>query len=217
MSIDKKINVFFFPSSKSHTEYGEYYKKVNPLRYGREGVVRYSPIYLLMRDIRHCFALGQEFNTWDNREGAMFAGLVLLNIATTETARHAYGYGDVRRFTREYMKIGNLDLQNGLRYLRNSLEHSYYSLSYVINNSSVDGGKEKIYFRLSLNFDYPIARDTTWCSSYPSRMYNVNPRKVFSSYDDALKAFKNDLLNTKKRSLRVHFESHFSLDNWVTF
>ena len=212
MNLEEKIELFFFDPRKSREEYIEYYKQINPQRYIDEGErYRYSPLFLLLKDIRYCFGLGAEFNPIrSNLATAEFAAVVLLRICFTNTVKRIY-FGDLDKFAEEYMGITGEENLEGLGLLRNALEHSYYSL-YTYKEKN--GIKTKFYFSLG-SFDFVIKKNENWQRPYPSEMFFVNPKKLYSAFENGtrlLKAHLQDPVNTRHRE---NFEQNLSLDEWI--
>lgn len=210
MTTDEKIDLLFFDPYKTRDEYINYYKLVASQRYIEEkGRYRYSPIFLLLKDIHFCYGIGKEFNpVRDNLNFPEFAGILLVRIAFTNTIKKFY-YGQLEKFAEEFMGISDKEELQALGLLRNALEHSYYSL-YLRRKHS-----PKVYFTLGLSFDHIIKKDSTWQRSYPSEMYTVNPRRLFSGFEKGLFKFKELLLDPCQQKLRKHFDENFDIDQWI--
>lgn len=214
--IDKNIELFFFDPSKERDEFINFYKSLNPDRVKREGGrYRYSPLFLVFKDARYCFAVGKEFN--DCREKlheANFAGIILINIGFNNMVKKIFS-GQLEKFADQYMDIHNSDDLHGLRLLRNSLEHSFYSLyTYEIRENNGKKEKVKVYFSLGF-YDFIIRKDADWKRDYPSEMFMVNPRKLFTQFESGCKKFKNDLLDHSNTKLRDQFIKFYDVDQWI--
>lgn len=210
MTLQEKIELFFFDPVKSREEYIEFYKKVNPDRIAKEsGRYRYSPLYLLLKDIRYCYGIGLEFNPIrEHLNTAEFAGIVLLRIAFNNTVKRIYS-GRFAHFAKKYMGIADPESVDAINLLRNALEHSYYSLSIIRKKDKV-----KIYFSLGY-YDWIIKKAENWKRPYASEMYMVNPKRLFTSFEKGVRKLKNDISDPRNEKLRNNFQSKLSLDEWV--
>jgi len=213
MTIEDKIELYFFHPARSKKDYRKIYKRFLRTKYTKEKVVRFSPLYILLRDTGYCFGIGEKLNSVRNKiEPANFAGVILTAIAFNSLVKEIY-YGKHYEFANKYMDISDQELVDALRYLRNGLEHSYYSLFFRLK---ISGREEKIYFDLG-NYPDVIKKNTRWRRLYSSRMYFVNPRKLLSTFEKGIELFKQDLLNPVNVGLRRNFEKRFTVKNWIFF
>jgi len=214
--IDKNIELFFFDPSKERDEFIDFYKSLNPDRVKKEGNrYRYSPLFLVSKDARHCFEVGKEFNNCrENLHEANFAGIILINIGFNNMVKKIFS-GQLEKFADQYMDIHNSDELHGLRLLRNSLEHSFYCLyTYEIRENNGKKEKVKVYFSLGF-YDFIIKKATDWKRDYPSEMFMVNPRRLFTQFESGYKKFKNDLLDHSNTKMRNQFTKFYDVDQWI--
>jgi hypothetical protein len=213
MTIEEKIELVFFDPSRTRDEYIEFYKSLNPERVKKErGKYRYSPLFLCLKDIRYCYAVGKEFNSVRKIiHPSEFAGIILIRICFKNTIDRLY-FGNLNKFAATYMGITDHKHLEVLNLLRNSLEHSYYSLYTYRENP--DKTKTKIYFSLG-HYNFLIKKQEDWKRPYKSEMYMINPRELFLRLQTGLNKFKNDLLDSKNTKLRENIMKSFSLDKWV--
>jgi len=215
--IDKNIELFFFDPSRERDEFIEFYKSLNPDRVKKEGNrYRYSPLFLVLKDARYCFAVGKEFNECREKlHEANFAGIILINIGFTNMVKKIFS-GQLEKFAEQYMDIHDSVELNGLRLLRNSLEHSFYGLFTYENRKNKDGEDEKVKVYFSLGFyNFIIKKDPDWKRDYPSEMFMINPRKLFTQFESGCKKFKNDLLDHSNTKLRSQFTKYYDVDQWI--
>ncbi len=214
MTLDEKIELVFFDPSRSRDEYIEYYNKVNPERFEKENRrYRYSPIFLILKDIRYCLAFGKEFNGFREKlNPSNFAAIILIHICLTNTIKKLY-FGDFDGFSKKYMGIEDKEEVAALNTLRNAIIHSNYSLYNYVEKNGL-GKKTKIYFSLGL---YPkiIEKNKNFRRGYPAELYLVNPNRLFTSLEKGLEEFKETLRDVKEQKLRRKLEKNFSLDEWV--
>lgn len=214
--LDKNIELFFFDPSKERDEFIDFYKSVNPDRVKKEGNrYRYSPLFLVSKDARHCFEVGKEFNNCREKlHEANFAGIILINIGFNNIVKKIFS-GRFEKFADQYMDIHSSEELHGLRLLRNSLEHSFYGL-HTYEVREIDGSKVKVKVYFSLDFyDFIVRKATDWKRDYPSEMFMVNPRKLFTQFESGCKKFKNDLLNHSNTKLRNQFIKFYDVDQWI--
>lgn len=217
MNLDEKIELMFFDPYKSRDEYIEYYKKICPGKFAEEGGrYRYSPVYLLFQDIHFSYGVGKVFNQIrkDPRfHEADFAGIILLRICLTNTVKRFY-HGRLEAFASKYMGINDKDALDALNLLRNSLEHSYYSLS-TTKVVEVKGIKKHIKVNFILGyFDQLILKATT-LKDKSVEAYAINPRKLYTTVKEGMERFKTDLLDPKNQKLRETFDKNFDISEWV--
>ena len=210
MTFEEKVELFFFDHVRDRDDYIDEYKRLNPGRVSREGgKYRYSPLFLIRKDIDYCFAFGRELNPCRNNiHPAEFAGFVLINTCFTSLLKKYY-YGNFLTFARDWMGIANQSELDALRYLRNGLMHNFYGLYFYDNNRGV-----KVYFSLG---PYPniIRKSGSRTSPYPSETYEVNHRQLFIEFNRAIGSLKNKLLDPTETKLRSNFNSNFDLDTWM--
>lgn len=214
---DKNIELFFFDPSKERDEFIEFYKSLNPDRVKEEGNrYRYSPLFLVSKDARHCFEVGKEFNDCrDKLHEANFAGIILINIGFNNMVKKIFS-GQFEKFADQYMDIHSHKELYGLRLLRNSLEHSFYSLYTYEIRKNKDGKEEKVKVYFSLDFyNFIIKKDPDWKRDYPSEMFMVNPRRLFTQFESGCQKFKNDLLDHSNIKLRNQFARFYDVDQWI--
>lgn len=211
--IDDLINLFFFHPHRSRDDYIKRYKIHQKERYNREGGYRYSNLFFCVQNIKHCLGVGKEFSTIRKRiSPAHFTSIILCNIAVQIVGRQAY-IGNIHGFMKEYMNIKTKEHQTALREARNAIEHSGYSL-YIYKKPKVNELKVKLYFGLGM-FDGVIARDKTWKRSYPSKLYLINPKELYSCFKSACQELKKDLLNHSNLKQRKYFKDHVDIDRWI--
>lgn len=211
--IDQNIELLFFDPYKSRDEYIEYYKSCHLERFTREnGRYRYSPLFLLLKDTHYCYGIGKEFNpVRGDLHFPEFAGIILVRIAFTNTIKRFY-YGGLNKFASQFMSIHDPEELDALELLRNAIEHSYYSLHTYVGKGET---RKKIYFSLSHEFADIIKKVDNWKTSYPSEMYNVNPRLLFTSFENGLLKLKAILLDHTQAKLRLNFHKSLDIDQWI--
>lgn len=203
-----KIELYFFDSSKHRNEYIDKYKIYFPDRYSKEGAYRYSPLFLICKDIRYCFAVGKEFNTVRKEIfPANFTGIILIDIAYHSLIEKFY-QKDFNGFVKKYMGISEPKLLWALEKLRDALVHSNYSL-FIRDREK----KKKIYFSLGFGYQEIIIQNNNWKTDYPSEMYNVNPRALFIAFEQAINSFKKDILKDSEKI--SNFDNNISIDEWT--
>lgn len=216
MNIDDKINLYFFNPLQSVEIYRELYISLCNERYQREqSRVRFAPLYLLRRDIRHCLNLGKEFNPVRANIGeAIFPAIILIRIAFTETVKKILAFEGVCsyqeriiKFGRDYLDIKDENLLIALGYLRDSLEHSNYSL-YCTKNGI------KYYFSLGYFKDIILEKDD-WNSDQPSKMFLVNPKKLYSNLIVAFRRLHHELKDKNNTYMRNHFDNAVQIEDWT--
>lgn len=180
---------------------------------------RYSPLFLCLKDIKHCLFMGEELSKCrqyiDNkdRHSAFFAAIVLVDIALDNLIKVAFNSRD--KFIEKYMKIRDRELQFAIGKLRDAIVHSGYSLNCYHPLRPKKGRKqEKIYFCLGL-YNWLIRKDNQWKRNYPSRMFEVNPRMLYLRFKDGVQKLKNELLNNNNEELREYFKKNLDLDAWI--
>jgi hypothetical protein len=204
--IDTYIRLFFFDPSKSRDEYIESYKILLKERFDQENVYRYSPLFLLLKDIRYCFGIGKEFNlVRDQIRPPESAGIILIDVAFRNVVRKIYD-GDFEDFGKTYMGITTVAQLEGFRHLRNALEHGFYGLQTYDKKTKSD-----IYFRLSYGSHF-IEK---YPSVDPSKViFNVNPRKLLLAFMKGIGLFREDLLKPDC-SKRKNFSHFVNIDKWI--
>lgn len=222
MNIDEKINLYFFDPRRSSKEYKDYYKKVNPERYKKENGCRFSPLYFLFRDIRHCFLLGRGFNnTRKHLNEATFASVILIKIGIDEVAKKILIKPDVKLkeekikiFVKDYMEIKQ-SLSKPLYELRNAIEHSGYSLhTNVYKNIKGQKIKTKYYYSLG-SYKWIVKEDKGFKFSYPAKMFLVNPYRLYGCFRRGMLKLELELRDKNNNHLRDNFLKNCSLKNWV--
>lgn len=209
--LDQYINLFFFDPSKDKDSYQvACLSTENELLY-QNGRYRYSPLYRVLRDVRFCFGVGKEFNPIrDKLEFPDFAGILLINLAFTNLVKKTYR-GDFEEFAKNYMSIKSKKELEGLRNLRNALEHSFYGLAYYDK-------EQKTYYYYSVGYKYDLIEEIKFKNppkhSRKCLVYRINPRKLYSSFVKGMNLFKQDLLkhNNPKRK---YFKNILDFDSWV--
>lgn len=202
--LDKFIDLFFFdPQNRENDDdYIKKYAILCPDRLRRERGYRISPLYHLLKDMRYCYGLRKFHNEKAREQAPDFAGLVLINIAYTNLVKRVYGKKDIERFALRYMGLTK-NQAHILRLLRNALEHGFYGLrTYDKDN------QRTVYF--SLSYDYDLIEESNETQDV---LYRVNPRKIFSKFNDGIRSF-HAALKTHTHPNRKDFKKLLNLDNW---
>jgi len=213
--LTNRVSMYFFSPLKSPNEYRIEYK----LKYGEShikkyGGLRFSPLYLLRKDVYFClgsYGLSRK-NIGQNTESALFAGILLINIAFTNLTNKLFDK-NYTLFAKKYMGIEREEELKALRLLRNALEHNNYSLFYRYR----DRDKKtliKIYFSINLRFAKLIEKDVTWKTKYPSELYKINPRKLHMSLEKGISRLKIDILK-KGSFIYKKFIKNIRLKDWT--
>lgn len=205
--LDKFIELFFFdPALKTNdSEYDKLYQKVCAKQFSDELSCRYSPLYLLLKDIRFCYGVGKQFNPIrENLEPADYAGILLIDAGFNmiEKICHAHPEG----FGIKYMGFKNQEEQFAFRLLRNCFAHKNYGLK-----NSHKG--KPIFFNLSYNHPL-IEKHEIVNAGKSSILYLVNPRRLFSAFTEGVKKIKVDILE-KGDPNRPFFKSFLNVNNWI--
>jgi hypothetical protein len=211
--IDQNIELYFFDPNQEKDNYIDFYKEIKTDRCNKEKGYRYSPLFLLMKDIRYCFGARKQFNPIrkNGLDPANFAGVILTHLAFNNLVKKFYS-GNYVQFAKRYMGIANSEDLDALNDLRNALVHNNYSLS-VYNKKK----EEKIYFSLGLGdgFREVIKKDDNWKTDYKSSRYRVNPRKLMSAFEHGCREYKNYLLDHNNSKARQRFSEAFDTDQWT--
>jgi hypothetical protein len=206
VELNTYIELFFFDPNKSRDEYLDRYKALLPERFEKEKFCRYSPLFLLLKDIRYCFGVGKEFNpVREHINPPESAGIILIDVAFRNVVKKVYD-GNFEDFGKTYMDIEIKEQLEGFRYLRNALEHGFYSFQIYDKNT-----KRNIYFRLSYG-SHLIAK---YPSTDPAKVvFNVNPRRLYSAFTKGISSFREDLLKPGQFK-RKTFARFVNIDDWI--
>jgi len=205
--IDQNIELYFFSPNKEKDDFIEQYKKVKVDRYTREKGYRYSPLFIIQKDIRYCLGARKQFNDIpkDKRDPANFAGVILIYTAFYNLVKKFYS-GNYPGFAKKFMSIEHDD-QKILKYLRHGLIHNNYSLSYYKND-------HKYYFILGAGLDELIEKLEAK-RSYPSSTYLIDVRKLMRIFEQGIQSFKEYLLDRNHSKARKLFTQNFDVDTWI--
>lgn len=207
--IDLNIELYFFDPNKEKDDFLDQYKKDKDDRHKREKGYRYSPLFIIQKDIRYCLGARKVFHKYipdSELDPANFAAVILIHSAFNNLVRRFYS-GDYPRFAKNFMDIDNPEYLNALNMLRNALMHNNYGLSYNANDI-------KYYFLLGIGLNQLIEK-VKFNTSYPSQGYSVDIRKLSSAFERGAQKFKEKLLDRNQGRLRQNFISHFDVDNWM--
>lgn len=212
-NLDGKIDLFFFDWKADREAYSAKYIEIAPDRFSNEGgLVRYSPMYLLLGDIAHCYG-----TSLSSRDEALFAGVILCRLAISNLATMLYGKKREIEFVQNYLApLTNLEAF-ALNELRNALEHSFYGLSSRLGRNKVDPQNPdivKYYFTMTQDSPSVILESEAW-DRPDSRMFIVNVRRIYSSLLKAINGVRKDLENNSDRAMTQKFIDEFNFDTWV--
>jgi hypothetical protein len=204
--LDQYIELFFFDPKKNKDAY-----KNSCLETGNTDVCKkngylFSPLYLVLRDIRFCFGVGAEFNLIrDDLEFPDRAGILLIDIAFRNLVKKIFK-SDFDMFAEKYMEITS-DKLKGIRNLRNALEHNFYGLSFYDKN-------DKFHYYYFLSYKYDLIQEINKQPNKMSVAYGVNPRKLYTSFEKGISSFKQTLLDRTNPD-RKYFRSSLDLKSWI--
>lgn len=206
--LDQNINLYFFDPNKEKDDFILEYKKIKSERYSREKGYRYSPLFIIQKDIRFCLGARKQFNCIPKGEfdPANFAGVILIHTAFGNLVRKFYA-GDYPRFAKNFMGIHDDAHVKALDYLRNGLVHNNYSLSFYVEGM-------KYYFLLGIGLN-DIIKEVTISTNYPSKAFAVDVRKLSSAFERGSNSYKDFLLDRKNTKARIRFKDNFDVDNWL--
>jgi len=206
MDLDKRIKLFFYNSRFSKKEYAEFYKRLAKDKYNKEKKIRYSPLFILRKDI--------EFLLKEIRGVTPLSTIILLHILLEGIISRAYNPPGVKNDRKwdEYMKkyVHNVRLKP-FKILRNALTHNFYYLFYTNRNKNKD---EKIFFNIG-SYSKAIQKDRLWKRSYPSKRYLVDPKKLYIEIRKSLTLLNVDLMNKSNKDLRGQFSRKIRLKHWI--
>lgn len=206
--IDINVELYFFNPNKCKDDFIDFYKSCKFGRYQKEKGYRYSPLFLIQKDIRFCFGIGKQFNYIPRIEldPANFAGVILIHTAFNSLVKRFYS-GDYPRFAKQFMDIDKPKEVKALDYLRHALVHNNYSLSW--NNNGI-----KFYFILGIGLDKLIEK-VNIKTSYLSEFYQIDVRKLMTTFEQGVQKFKKYLLDRKNHPARKLFIKNFDVDTWI--
>lgn len=212
--LDNLIELFFFHPYHSRDEYIKKYKSYLPQRSSRENGYRYSNLFFCFQNIKHTLGIGKEFNSIRRKiNPAHFASVLLSNIAVQIISRQAYS-DNAEKFLEKYLNIHNKELRKALREARNAIEHSGYSLYLYRGPKQGEAQHTKYYFGLGLIPEL-VKKVDNWNPSYSSKMYLINPRRLYTAVKDGAMKLKEELLDHSNIIGRKYFKSHVDVDNWI--
>lgn len=206
--LDQNINLYFFDPNREKDDFISEYKKIKLERYKREKGYRYSPLFIIQKDIRFCLGARKQFNYIPKGQfdPANFAGVILIHTAFGNLVRKFYT-GNYPGFAKNFMGIHDGEHVKALDYLRNGLIHNNYSLSFHTE-------RLKYYFLLGIGLDDMI-KEVAITTNYPSKAFAIDVRRLSSAFERGAKVFKAFLLDRKNTKARIRFRDNFDVDNWL--
>lgn len=206
--LDQNINLYFFDPNNEKDDFILEYKKIKTDRYQREKGYRYSPLFIIQKDIRFCLGARKQFNCIprEQLDPANFAGVILIHTAFGNLVRKFYA-GDYPRFAKKFMGIQDNEHVKALDYLRNGLIHNNYSLSLNVKEL-------KYYFFLGIGLN-DLIKEVKLDTDYPSKAFAIDVRKLSSAFEKGAKEYKDFLLNRDNKKAREKFKNNFDVDNWL--
>jgi hypothetical protein len=206
--LDQYIELFFFDPSKNKDTYKKSCMTMGCSNVFCEKGCLFSPLYLVLRDIRFCFGVGKEFNSIrDDLEFPDRAGILLIDIAFRNLIKKIFKH-DFDEFAQKYMELTSDNLK-GIRNLRNALEHNFYGLSFYDKD-------DRCHYYYSLSYNYKLIQEIRKQPCEKFITYGVNPRKLYSSFENGIILFKQILLKHSNPD-RKYFRSSLDLKSWIIY
>lgn len=173
--VDQNIELYFYDPNKEKDDFINDYKRIKKDRYRREKGYRYSPLFIILKDIRFCLGARKQFNyiPKEKKDPANFAGVILIHTAFNNLVKKFYS-GNYLGFAKQFMGIAKHEEIKALDCLRNALVHNNYSLSYYVKD-------KKYYFFLGIGLENLIER-VNLNTSYSSVGYKIDVRKLMGSF-----------------------------------
>ncbi len=219
--LNKKIELYFFDSSSPPEEYQNFYidhfsQNITDFN---NYVCRFSPLYQVLRDIKYSFGHLKGLPT--KFDYPYKAGIILINIVLHIIAKDIYGIklgkGEkTKKFIHDFMGL-DYGSAEGLRFLRNALEHRGYTLFYE-DTRTIEIGTVKHKEKIKCNFLFTLDQNVVLqvnCDQDGTRHYRIQPRKLFTLLFKSVKNLKNDLLSGgREREISI-FKKSFNPERWV--
>lgn len=216
MTLNDKVELYFFDHTKSEDEYINFYSSLcfnKGIEDLTRKIVRFSPLYQLLKDIRIC--LGQDENLPRGYPYPYKAGILLMNILVNTLARDIKNIGNWNKGKKTIFFVELLspylekkEDSKVLRFLRNSLDHNKYSL-----NWREKGGWEYIFnygigkTNKMLSVSEDASRKIKFCTFYPCNLY--------LNLITEIKKIQEKLSSCNDKKMKKHFENNFKPDYWV--
>lgn len=205
IQVKNKIEEFFFDLRKNTASYRDSYKSNHP-----DEPIRFSPLYLICRDIHYCFGknpeLGILINTGSDFGPAKFAGVILLSSAIHMLSSIMVVREDkIGEFSKKYLKLSKKD-GNRLELLRNSIVHINYSIAFKRR------GKPSVLFTLSEIQESLIFKGENIHGF--AEHYIINPVIFKKRFLNTLAPFKKDLMEDV--ALRESFDRKVNNKEWLS-
>jgi hypothetical protein len=211
MTIEEKVELFFYNPYQDRDTYIKRYKELNPEQVKLDGGgYRYSPVYLMQKDNHYCYAIGNEFNSCrNNLHPAIFSGFILSSTCLVTVVSRLFGKSEkaMSNFANTYLKVDASHVIP-LKELRNAFLHNFYSLS-----TKHRGTNTEFRYVLGEHFQEVISEQASKEANV--RIFLINPQQFSLFVENALSRLKDDLYNPKRHLLRDNFEKSFNLGSWV--
>ena len=219
---DRLVKLLFFDPRESRDGYIALYKNFEWERFSKEGGYRYSPIFLLAQDARFCAGLDSSFGK--NKRAfhfPFFASVILVELIFSVLGEHLLVLPQSNDGRRK--KINNFRLKllrkyeptlkplqvEALRDLRNSLEHSNYSLRYKHPKAT-----------LAHHFSLSASGSTKLITLQKSvrgkaKYWQVDVVRYVILITDIINDLDEDLLDQKQLVTRNRLLRKTEVDSWV--